>query len=891
MQNSLPLSLARPPVAAFHRPRSRRRQSALVSDRRKSTPTDIGGYTLSLAVAGLLLLTPHLRAATIVKANNDDALNLNTSWVGGTTPTVDDIAQFDNTLTAARFPDLGANTNWLGIKLNNPNGAVTITNLSFSTLTLLSSGIDMSSATKDLTVLCGLKLGAGQSWNVASDRTLDASTVALGRSLKGTVDFSTNGTIKIGNAHVNGIVGSWATCGGDDWATGAGGGAVSALSAGSYTAALTSGNNTSTNASPSPGSFTTGTLKLTTNFDWTANSGDVIILDRGGILIPTGVSNYLSASTGTISLRGPADGELIFQGGGTLQLASSAIIANNTSASSLTKSGSGTLVLNGANSYTGGTTLNSGTLKVGNAGSIGSGTFTINGGTLDTTGTGTVAMNNTGAGTINGDINFIGTGNLALSASMNTTLTRDIRITVQAHTLTTPRQMFGAYGFTKDGAGTFQMNRLNDISGVVHMLAGTLFFNNSTGEGSGSQIGYNLVNARLDMQGGTLIFTSAATNHCIAGLMGSGTIDFSQSAGNIILAITPSDRTYSGSLIGANGGIMITAPGVYDGGGNVIGGASAKQTFTGPNTYGGNTVLCLDNAFGATATNCVLALSGNGSISNSASIVMGAIGTNKFYNYQMLPYYTTELGGSGPIVDLFGAVFDVSGVTGGIYTLDGSVSQSLVGNGTVKGKLVVPSGSSVSPGLVTFLNSDGLGALTFTVGPKLASGSTLNMKLKKSGATLLSDTITVAGGSGALSYGGTLSVSIVAGSDGLADGDQFTLFSADHYAGAFDTLSLPDVSGAGLQWNTSLLYLNGSIKVEPAGTADPVTSFSIGKSGGNFNFNYAGGVGSQFVLIRSFNLSAPLNTWTPLKTNLTTPGAFSIPIGTNPAAFYRVRTH
>src|SRR5438105_1437070 len=117
-----------------------------------------------LVVAGLLLVTPLLRAATIIKANNDDALNLNTSWVGGGVPTVDDVAQFDSTLTLAHSPNLGANTNWLGIKLTNPNGTVTIGNSPAATLTLLSSGIDMSGATANLMLQCGVNVGAGQTW-------------------------------------------------------------------------------------------------------------------------------------------------------------------------------------------------------------------------------------------------------------------------------------------------------------------------------------------------------------------------------------------------------------------------------------------------------------------------------------------------------------------------------------------------------------------------------------------------------------------------------------------------------------------------------------------------------------------------------------------------------
>ncbi len=56
----------------------------------------------------------------------------------------------------------------------------------------------------------------------------------------------------------------------------------------------------------------------------------------------------------------------------------------------LTKQGAGTLTLNMANSYTGGTELNSGTLVTKHANALGTGALTMNGGGLDIGGTGTI---------------------------------------------------------------------------------------------------------------------------------------------------------------------------------------------------------------------------------------------------------------------------------------------------------------------------------------------------------------------------------------------------------------------------------------------------------------------------------------------------------------------
>ncbi len=54
------------------------------------------------------------RAGTIKKADNFDALNLPSSWVGGVAPTVADIALWDSTVKGANAGLLGANQTWGG---------------------------------------------------------------------------------------------------------------------------------------------------------------------------------------------------------------------------------------------------------------------------------------------------------------------------------------------------------------------------------------------------------------------------------------------------------------------------------------------------------------------------------------------------------------------------------------------------------------------------------------------------------------------------------------------------------------------------------------------------------------------------------------------------------
>lgn len=74
------------------------------------------------------------------------------------------------------------------------------------------------------------------------------------------------------------------------------------------------------------------------------------------------------------------------------------------------KTGSGTLILNGNNSYGGGTNLVSGTLKIEHENAIGSGPLSIYSGVLDTSSALTLATNN--AITLGGNFSFGGTANL-----------------------------------------------------------------------------------------------------------------------------------------------------------------------------------------------------------------------------------------------------------------------------------------------------------------------------------------------------------------------------------------------------------------------------------------------------------------------------------------------
>ncbi|HEX9048401.1 MAG TPA: hypothetical protein VF988_15345, partial [Verrucomicrobiae bacterium] len=141
------------------------------------------------------------RASVIVKTNNATALNLAASWTNNVVPGASDVAQWDATVGNVNNTTnvLGGSMTWSGIKLVNPAGAITIiTNPAGGTLTLGAAGIDMSSATADLTLSNNVALQANtvQSWNVPSGRALSLGG-AFTRPSGAVMSFSGAGTVNI----------------------------------------------------------------------------------------------------------------------------------------------------------------------------------------------------------------------------------------------------------------------------------------------------------------------------------------------------------------------------------------------------------------------------------------------------------------------------------------------------------------------------------------------------------------------------------------------------------------------------------------------------------------------------------------------------------------------
>ena len=230
----------------------------------------------------------------------------------------------------------------------------------------------------------------------------------------------------------------------------------------------------------------------------------------------------VSLTSGSITGTGILTGSSFDLQSGTI----SAIIAGT---GTVTKSTSGTVTLSGANTYTGGATLNAGTLNINNASALGTGTFTIAGGTIDNTTGSAITVSTNNAQTWNGNFTFTGTQNLNLGAgavSLGTTAGTSRTITTNANTLTVGGVISNgttANSLIKAGTGTLVLTGANTFSGTTTINGGTLSLdNNNTTTPRLANTSNIIVNS-----GGTLLLSQSGGTPSIDRINNSATITLS----------------------------------------------------------------------------------------------------------------------------------------------------------------------------------------------------------------------------------------------------------------------------------------------------------------------------------------------------------------------------
>jgi autotransporter-associated beta strand protein len=286
---------------------------------------------------------------------------------------------------------------------------------------------------------------------------------------------------------------------------------------------------------------------------------------NGGNAVVRNAQVYSLAGGGTVTASNTsgnaATGTLTINNGGGANFSGTITDGGSTGVVALTKSGGGTQILSGANTYSGGTTLSGGTLALNNASAIGTGTFTISSGTIDNTSGSAITLSTNNAQNWNGDFTFAGTNDLNVGTGA-VTLSANRTVTTSAGTLTVGGVIGGAFNLAKAGSGTLTLTGSNTYGGTTTISAGTLQV------GSGGTAG-RLPSSSAVTNNGTLAFNRTDSyGGAVANVIsGSGSVTVAGGALTLSGAntyagattITAGSLLVSGSLTGTGGAVTVSS--------------------------------------------------------------------------------------------------------------------------------------------------------------------------------------------------------------------------------------------------------------------------------------------------------------------------------------------
>ncbi len=320
----------------------------------------------------------------------------------------------------------------------------------------------------------------------------------------------------------------------------------------------------------------TGTITLNDNLVIYGNSGAGLGLrvrgeitgthgihktGNGRVRIEGGNSGYSGTTTISAGILQVGNGSTTgtLGGGNTVNDASlilnrsDSFTFNNTMSGtgSLTKAGAGTVTIsNGSNSYSGGTTIAAGTLRIGQSGSLGTSASVV---TLGSAGGGDASLVSYLAGWTyaQGIVVAAGTGgtltlghssnaNLSSRFTGNITLNDNLVVSSVApdgFAMRLEGVIDGAGGITKTGAGATRLENANTYSGGTTVSAGSLLVTNTSGSATGSGA---VMTSASTILGGTGSISPTGTNSVTIGgsvapgLSGAaGTLTFTPADGNV----------------------------------------------------------------------------------------------------------------------------------------------------------------------------------------------------------------------------------------------------------------------------------------------------------------------------------------------------------------------
>ena len=456
---------------------------------------------------------------------------------------------------------------------------------------------------------------------------------------------------------------------------------------------------------------TQGTLLTTGNV-----SGDGTIAMGDGTRFVTGNNNQTITNQMTIADGGSTE----FHTNGNNATVSGAISGDG----ELLKAGSGNLTLSGTNTFTGPATINGGQLTLEGGSAIeNSVDVVVNSGTLKVSSAETI-------------------GSLTTNAGTQTVLDATLTTGGNDASTTSSGVISGAAGLVKEGSGTMTLNgsSANTYSGGTTVTGGTLAATTNEQLGSGSvTVGTS----------GTLT-TSNGTVQSVAGLSNQGTVTLGNSA---TLNTGSSHFNNSGTVnTGTNATIADTGAMTNSGTINFAGGTT--------NFSSGTNAITNTGTINLNSGTAVV----KGSLSGNGTFAMGDGTTfQSANNNQSIANNMTLAGGGSATFNTAGNNASISGVVSGNaqFNKSGTGNLTLSGNNTFTGPATINGGQLTLQGGNAIANSTAVQLNTGTL--KVSNAETVGSLSTAAGTSTVLDATLSTGGNNA----STTSSGVLSGAAGL----------------------------------------------------------------------------------------------------------------------------